>query len=144
MTKSLENPLHINPLDAKFLSGKLFIYLHFISFLYSIMALKSSLMEDKDLFILYISWQLMTRSLQWRHNGRNGISNHQPRDCLLSIYSGTDKKTSKLRVTGLCSGNTPVTSEFPAQIACNRKMFPFDYVIMAMQGARSSAAMVLT
>ena len=24
-----------------------------------------------------------TSSLQWRHNGRNGISNHQPHDCLL-------------------------------------------------------------
>ena len=23
-------------------------------------------------------------SLQWRHNERNGVSNHQPRDCLLS------------------------------------------------------------
>ena len=24
------------------------------------------------------------KALQWRHNGRNGISNHQPRDCLLN------------------------------------------------------------
>ena len=23
-------------------------------------------------------------SLQWRHNGNDGVSNHQPRDCLLS------------------------------------------------------------
>ena len=29
------------------------------------------------------------------------------------------KKTSKLRVTGLCAGNSPVTGEFPAQKACN-------------------------
>ena len=36
----------------------------------------------------------------------------------LSDYSGTDeKKTSKLRVTGLCAGNSPVTGEFPAQMA---------------------------
>ena len=27
------------------------------------------------------------------------------------------KKTSKLRVTGLCAGNSPVTGEFPAQMA---------------------------
>ena len=26
-------------------------------------------------------------------------------------------KTSKLRVTGLCAGNSPVTREFPAQMA---------------------------
>ena len=27
------------------------------------------------------------------------------------------KKTSKLRVTGLCEGNSPVTGDFPAQMA---------------------------
>ena len=33
-----------------------------------------------------------------------------------TVYSGADKKiTSKLRVTGLCAGNSPVTGEFPAQ-----------------------------
>ena len=29
------------------------------------------------------------------------------------------KKTSKLRVSGLCAGNPPVTSELPAQMASN-------------------------
>ena len=29
------------------------------------------------------------------------------------------KKTSKLRVTGLCAGNSPGTGEFPAQMASN-------------------------
>ena len=37
-----------------------------------------------------------------------------------SIYSGADqRKTSKLRVTGLSKGNSPETSEFPAQRASN-------------------------
>ena len=37
-----------------------------------------------------------------------------------SVYSGADKKkTSKLRVTDLCEGNSPVTGEFPAQRASN-------------------------
>ena len=31
-----------------------------------------------------------------------------------SVYSGA-KKTSKLRVTGFCEGNSPLTGEFPAQ-----------------------------
>ena len=57
-------------------------------------------------------------SLQWRHNGRDGVSNHQPRDCLLNRLFRS-KKTSKLRVTGLCAGNSPVTGEFPAQRASN-------------------------
>ena len=38
----------------------------------------------------------------------------------LTIYLGADeKKTSKLRVTGLCAGNSTMTSEFPAQRASN-------------------------
>ena len=58
--------------------------------------------------------------LQWRHKGRNGISNHQPHDCLLNrLFRRGSKKTSKLRVTGLCAGNSPVTGEFIAQMASN-------------------------
>ena len=38
----------------------------------------------------------------------------------LTVNSGRrSKKTSKLRVTGLCAGNSPVTGEFPAQRASN-------------------------
>ena len=59
-------------------------------------------------------------TLQWRNNGRNGISNHQPRDCLLSsLYRHRSKKISKQRVTGRYAGNSPVTDEFPAQMASN-------------------------
>ena len=58
--------------------------------------------------------------LQWRHNGCDGVSNHQSRDCLLNrLFRHRSKKTSKLRVTGLCEGNSPVTGEFPAQRASN-------------------------
>ena len=58
--------------------------------------------------------------LQWRHNGRNSVSNHQPHDCLLNCsFRRRSKKTSKLRVTGLCEGNSPGTGEFPAQMASN-------------------------
>ena len=59
-------------------------------------------------------------SLQWRYNGRDGVSNHQPHDCLLNrLFRRRSKKTSKLRVTGLCAGNSTVTGEFPAQMASN-------------------------
>ena len=47
-----------------------------------------------------------------------------------NVYSGRSMKTSKLHVTGLCAGNSPVTGEFPAQRPVTRKMFPFDDVIM--------------
>ena len=43
--------------------------------------------------------------LQWRHNGHNSVSNHQPHDCLLNhLFRRRSKKT--------------------------REMFPFDDVIM--------------
>ena len=59
-------------------------------------------------------------SFLWRHNGRDGVSNHQPYDCLLNrLFSPRSKKTSKLRVTGLCAGNSLVTGEFPAQMTSN-------------------------
>ena len=56
--------------------------------------------------------------LRWRHNERDSVSNHQPHDCLLNrLFRRRSKKTSKLRVTGLCVGNSPGTGEFPAQMA---------------------------
>ena len=59
-------------------------------------------------------------SLEWRHNGCNGVSNHQPHDCLLNrLFWRTSKKTSTLRFTGLCAGNSPGTGVFPAQMASN-------------------------
>ena len=59
-------------------------------------------------------------SLQWRYNGGDSVSNHQPHDCLLKrSFRLKSKKTSKLRVTGLCVGNSPVIGEFPSQMASN-------------------------
>ena len=57
-------------------------------------------------------------SLRWRHNDHAGVSNHQPHGCLLNrLFRRKSKKTSKLRVTGLCTGNSPGTGEFPAQMS---------------------------
>ena len=59
-------------------------------------------------------------SLQWRHNGRDSVSNHQPHDCFLNrLFRCRSNKTSKLRVTGLCAGNSPGAGEFPTQMASN-------------------------
>ena len=66
-------------------------------------------------------WSLVTHicvTLQWRHNGRDSVSNHQPYHCIVyCLFRRRSEKTSKLRVTGLCAGNSPVTGEFPAQMA---------------------------
>ena len=72
--------------------------------------------------------ELETMSLQQCHNGRDGVSNHQRLYCLLNPVCS--KKTSKLRATGFCEWNSPLTGEFPSQRPVTRKMFPFDDVIM--------------
>ena len=47
-------------------------------------------------------------SLQWRHTDHDSVSNHQPHGCLLNrLFRRRSKETSKLRVTGLCEGNSP-------------------------------------
>ena len=72
-------------------------------------------------------------ALHWRHNGRDSISNHQPRDCLLNrLFRCRSKKTSKLRVTGLCVGNSPGPVNSPHKWPVTRKFFPFDDVIMGL------------
>ena len=63
---------------------------------------------------------LTSWALRWRHEGRDRVSNHQPHDCLLNrLFRRRSRKTLKLRVTGLCAGNSPGTGEFPAQMASN-------------------------
>ena len=54
--------------------------------------------------------------VQWRHNERDGVSNHRRLDCLPDrLFRHRSKKISKLRVTGFCEGNPPVTGGFPSQ-----------------------------
>ena len=57
-------------------------------------------------------------TLQWCHNECDGVSNHRRLDGLLNpLFRRRSKKTSKLRITGLCEGNSPVTGEFRSQRA---------------------------
>ena len=60
-------------------------------------------------------------SLQWRHNENDGVSILRRLNCLHNLSSGADQ-TSKLRVTGLCEGNSSVTDEFPVQKASNAQI----------------------
>ena len=75
--------------------------------------------QSKD-WILFVSLSDHSSTLQWHHNERDGISNHQPHDCLLNrSFRRRSKKTPKLRVTGLYVGNTLMTGQFPAQRSNN-------------------------
>ena len=88
-------------------------------------------------FITIFKYSLVTpsgrssRTLHWRYNDHDGVSNHQPHGCLLNrLFRRRSKKTSQLRVTGLCVENSPGPVYFPHKGPVTRKMFPFDDVIM--------------
>ena len=60
------------------------------------------------------------KALQWCHNGSYGVSNRQRLIRLLNcLFRRRSKKTSKLRVTGLCEVNPLVTGEFRSKKASN-------------------------
>ena len=55
-------------------------------------------------------------ALHWRHNEGDGVSNHRRLYCLLNgLFRPGSERTPKLRITGLCEGNPPVTGEFCSQ-----------------------------
>ena len=69
-------------------------------------------------------------SSQWRHNGHDSISNHQPHDCFLNrLIRRRSKKKSKLHVTGLCE---------MASYAENVSIWWRHHVIMKSLDAQSS------
>ena len=85
------------------------------------------------LYVLYrcwpgddLSWVIQgtgkwsTQAIHYCDVIMGAMTSHQPHDFLLNCsFRRRSKKTSKLRVTGLCAGNSPVTGEFPAQMASN-------------------------
>ena len=104
-----------------------------VNFLRNIHIRLSSQVAGYDLFMLQFFF-LRKKSfipLRWRHNDHAGVSNHQPNGCLLNrLFRRRSNKTSKLRVTGLCAGNSPGPVNSPHKGPVTRKMFPFDDVIM--------------
>ena len=70
-------------------------------------------------------------TLHWHHDGPDGVSNHQSHDCLLKrLLRCRSKKTSKLRVTGFCAGNSRWPVNSPHKWPVTRKVLPFDDVII--------------
>ena len=81
-------------------------------------------------------------SLRWRHNEHDSVSNDQRLDGLLNrLFRRWSKKTPKLRVTGLCDGNSPVTDEFPSQKASNGENVSIWLRNHGLNGPQSLAAM---
>ena len=72
--------------------------------------------------IVYWKHGCNQRLAQVGHDGHDGVSNHQPHHCLHNrFFRCRSKRTSKLRISELCAGNSPVTGEFPAQMTSNAK-----------------------
>ena len=98
---------------------------------------------DRIFSATYPIWCVMDslkilQTLRWRHNDHDSVSNHQPHGCLLNrLFRRRSKKTPKLRVTGLCVGNSPGPVNSPHKWPVTRKMFPFDDVIMIWSGMGS-------
>ena len=92
--------------------------------------LQSSMVPLATLIQYAIPNLLLT--LEWRHNGVDSISNHQPHDCLLNHSDADQRKhqssASLAFVRGIHRG--PVNS--PHKWPVTGKMFPFDGVIMQL------------
>ena len=57
-------------------------------------------------------------AVQWRHNQCDGVSNHQPHNCLPKrLFRHRSKKALKLCVIDLCAENSLVSGKFPAHRA---------------------------
>ena len=80
---------------------------------------------------LFEDWVRLDFTLQWRHNGHNGVSNLQPHYCLLNRSFGHRLKkhqssTSLAFVWGIHRWPVNSLHKWPV----TQKMFPFDDVIM--------------
>ena len=96
---------------------------------------------DINIIVILFAWFVLPNAavktrftLQWRHNEHDSVSHDQHHGCLLNrLFRRRSKKTSKLRVTGLCVGNSPGPVNSPHKGPVTRKMFPFDDVIMLIK-----------
>ena len=90
-----------------------------------------------------IIWVFSYASL--RHNVRDSVSNYQPHDCLSSrLFGRRSKKTSKLRLTSIYAGNSPVTGKFLAQMASKAKCFHMMASLCQKYGILKEAICVMT
>ena len=83
--------------------------------------------------IMWLHPHSMLISLQWRQNERDDVANHQHHDCLLNRSSKVQieenmKAPRHWPLWGEFTGNR----WFPAEMASNAEMFPFDDVIMIL------------
>ena len=109
-------------------SGFLGLYV-FITFRWPCDIINNGCWNFWNLMTLRVLIMIPPHTLQWRHNEHDGVSNHQPHDCLFNrLFMCISKETSRLRVTGLCEENSPLNSPHKGPVTW--KMLPFDDLIM--------------
>ena len=75
---------------------------------------KLQLQVTINTFLLMAKLCVMAQPLKWCHNERDCVKNHGRLDSLLNfLFRRWSKKPQKVRVTGICEGNSSVTGEFP-------------------------------
>ena len=81
--------------------------------------------------VLKTAWHVFYNRTYLMLDNRSAISHALPQvsakravDREDNVFRRRSKKTSKLRVTGLCAGNSPGTGEFSAQMASNAENVP--------------------
>ena len=79
----------------------------------------------------YRQFQVLSWTLQWRHDECDGVSNHRRFGCLLNRFTGADQRKNQSSaslafVTGI--HRWPV--DYPHKGPITRKRFPFDDVTM--------------
>ena len=82
-----------------------------------------------DCFVVTAGVGESTWSLQWHHNERDGVSNHQPYDCLLNRLFRRRKHQSSASLA-FVRGIIRSSVNFPHKGPVTRELFPFDDVIM--------------
>ena len=100
------------------------------TYLSKLLTIDTQWVYDVVLLVIPSLSSLQIWALQWRHNGRDGISNHQPHNYYMvysNVYSGGDQRKHQCSVS-LAFARGPVNS--PHKWPVTRKMFPFDDVIM--------------
>ena len=88
--------------------------------------------------LLLEQWRLMqagedifVSTLQWRHNGRDGVSNHQPHHCLLNrLFRRRSRKHRSSASVAFVFGIYRWPGNSPHKWPVTRKLFSLDDVIM--------------
>ena len=78
----------------------------------------------------WASWRF--NSLQWRHNGRDCVPNHQRHDCLLNRSFRRRSKKKSSASLAFVRGIHRWSMNSPHKWPVTRKMFAFDDVIMSL------------